>query len=248
MEDSANSPAPAASCSQFLHECQSFISNNAGRRPDEPSTVHDISSLVHLMKCMFACFAPALEAVTKLPQVMAELKETQEEVNVLRNTVKSMANNYNDLIRYSYDQNALIHGIAESDHETPELLCKSVLSVLSASQLKIKSGDIEEVHRLGTRSANKTRPIVCRFVNRSLKRRVVGEFYRKRKTEQAAASSPEAARAVRSPVTNHIPFKRFINVEDLHRSSKLPTEDIQAIERPNHRSPTRKTSKTVRRR
>lgn len=247
VSDLAKGPAVTASCAQFLQECQGFITRNAGRKPDEPSTVHDISSLVHLMKCMFSCFAPALEAATKLPQIVAELNERQEEVKVLRNTVKCLANNYNDLIRYSYDQNALIHGVAEGDNETPESLRKSVLSVLSASQFKPKASDLEDVHRLGTRKTDKIRPIVCKFVSRSFKRRVVGEFYRKRNTERAAASTPDAARSIRSPVTNHVPFGRFIDVDVLCRPGTLPKEDISAPERPHPRTPTRKTRLTSRR-
>lgn len=243
----AMSSAAAASGAQFLQECQGFIASNAGRKADEPSTVQDISSLVHLMKCMFACFAPALEAAAKLPQVMAELKERQEEVKVLRNTVKCLANNYNDLIRYSYDQNALIHGVAESADETPESLRKSVLAVLNASQSKPKASDLEDVHRLGARKADKIRPIVCKFVSRSLKRRIVGDFYRRRNNERSAAKTPEAARAVRSPVTNHIPFKRLIDVEDFYRPFVSPTDDTRAPERPKLHSPTRKTRLTSRR-
>lgn len=243
----AMGPAAAASCAQFLQECQGFITSNSGRKADEPSTVQDISSIVHLMKCMFTCFAPALEAAAKLPQVMAELKERQEEVKVLRNTVQCLANNYNDLIRYSYDQNALIHGVAESADETPESLRKSVLAVLNASQSKPKASDLEDVHRLGTRKTDKIRPIVCRFVSRSLKRRIVGDFYRMRNTERSAARTPEAARSVRSQVTNHIPFKRLIDVEDFCRPLVPPTEDFRAPERPKLHSPTRKTRSTSRR-
>lgn len=227
----------AAACTgaQFLQECQSFISTNSGRKPNEPSTVQDISSLVHLMKCMFTCFAPALEAASKLPQLAAELKQTQEEVVQLRSLVTSFAGNYNDIVRYSYDQNALVHGIEESDGETPDSLRRSVMQVFGTVQAKIKASDLENVHRLGARKAGKVRPLVCTFYSRSLKRRVVSAFYLKRKTEQTAASSPDAARTIRSPVTNHIPFKRLIDLGNLLPNGKSTASEIKPPERPrNH--------------
>lgn len=214
---------------QFLLECQNFIAKNSGRQPNEPSTVQDISSLVHLMKCMFTCFAPALEAAQKLPQLMAEINQTRAEVNLLREKFAVLAGNYNDMLRYSYDQNALVHGVQEDDNETPESLRKAVLQVLSVVQTRPKANDLENVHRLGVRKAGKIRPIVCRFVNRSIKRRVVGEFYRKRKSEQAAAGSAEAARLIRSPVTNHVPFKRLLDVDCM-----FSADDPKADKEPAH--------------
>lgn len=228
--DGAAGPATAGNCAQFAQECQSFITKNAGRAPNEPATVQDISSLVHLMKCMFTCFAPAIEAATHVPQLVAELKQTREEVKVLRDKFTRLSTSYNDAIRYSYDYNALVHGVAECDNESPESLCKSVLHVIGRTSAKPKASDLVDVHRLGTRQPGKTRPIVCRFLNRSLKHRVVGEFYRKRKADQAAAGNPEAARSIRSPVTNHLPFKRLIDIGDFPTSGRLDGGDTRFLE------------------
>lgn len=246
--NSATMEAAACTGAQFLQECQAFISTNSGRKPNEPSTVQDISSLVHLMKCMFTCFAPALEAASKLPQLVAELKQTQEEVVHLRSLVTSLAGNYNDIVRYSYDQNALVHGVEESDGETPDSLRKSVMHVFGTVQAKLKASDLEDVHRLGARKAGKVRPIVCTFFSRSLKRRVVSAFYLKRKTERTAASSPDAARAIRSPVTNHIPFRRLIDLGSLLPAEKSTTSEMQTPERPHNHSTSRKSRLASRRR
>lgn len=233
-----------AAGAQFLQECQNYIVKNSGRQPKDPASVHDISSLVHLMKCMFACVAPILETIQKLPQVVTELNQTREELKELRRRVSTLAENYNDMLRFSYDKNALVHGIKEDDNETPESLRKSAMQVLSAAQTKPKASDLEYVRRLGPRKTGKTRPIVCRFINRSIKHRVVGDFYRKRKSDQAAAASPEAARLIRSPVTNHIPFKRLIEVGD-DLSTVYTKPDAELDRRDNVNRPLARKKKTV---
>lgn len=228
---------------QFVKACQSFIACNAGRKPTEPATIQDISSLVHLMQCMFTSFAPALAAAAKLQAVEEELQNTKSELNLLRGKIVDLAKNCNDQLRFSYDYNLLIHGVEEKDNETEDALRKSALSVLAGVATKPKSADIELIHRLGKMVPGKSRPILCRFINRAIKRRVVREFFAKTKLEKAGAASPDEANNIRSPVTNHSPFKKLINVDELvgtdhpHSSKTVYTnrESTKVARRKHHR-------------
>lgn len=207
---------------QFVKACQSFIACNAGRKPSEPATIQDISALVHLMQCMYTSFAPTLAVAAKLQDVDDKLVRTTDELNKLRGKVVDLARSYNEQLRFSYDCNLLVHGIEEKEDESPDEVRKAALAVLASVPSKPKSTEIELVHRLGKKQPGKTRPILCRFLNRSTKRRVVGDFFARTKQEKAAAASPDEAKKIRSPVTNHLPFNKFINVDDVVVDENAP--------------------------
>lgn len=208
---------------QFVKACQTFIACTAGRKPSEPATIQDISSLVHLMQCMYTSFAPALAVAAKLHDVDDRLKHANDELNLLRGKVADMARSFNEQLRFSYDCNLLVHGVEEKEDESSDEVRKAALTVLASVPSKPKNADIELIHRLGKKLPGKTRPILCRFINRSMKRRVVSEFFSRTKQQKAEAASPDEANMIRSPVTNHLPFKKFINVDDVSETGNPST-------------------------
>lgn len=215
----------------FATDCLKFIEDTSKRSKEAPASAQDISSLAALMLSMYHSLAPLKEYVAKIPQMEEDIKLIKEDVLELKNVVRHVVKNCNSLARHSYDYNVLIHAIPESDDESCDTLRKSAISLLSNSSAKPKSADIEVVHRLGKPKPGKARPVVVKFFNRNVKRRVITEFNYKTDEAKKIETDASAASKIRSQVTNHYPWRKLMNVDLLF--TRFDAEEAMKVRHPD---------------
>lgn len=83
--------------------------------------------------------------------------------------------NINDLEQYTRRNNVRIYGLADDNRlESLDSTCKLVINTLNSKlNMKLVLGDIDIAHRLGKFSSDGNRPVICRFVSRIVKKKVV---------------------------------------------------------------------------
>lgn len=201
--------------SEFATNCMKFIEDTSKKPKDSPASAQDISALAALMLSMFNSLAPLRESVAQIPVIVNDIKVIKDDILELKDVVRSVVKNCNSMARHSYDYNVLVHALPEAEEESNDQLRKSVLSVLSNCSAKPRTSDIEVVHRLGKPKPDKSRPVVVKFFNRNIKRRVVTEFNARVNDSKKSAVNEEAASKIRSQVTNHYPWRKMLDVDSL---------------------------------
>ena len=102
--------------------------------------------------------------------VKKQMEPLDEKISTLQANVAKLQQQQDDLEQYGRRWNLLFHGIHENDNENCEqkvrLLCEEKL------KLKLPPGAVQRAHRIGSKKAERSRPIIVRFTDYNVKRSV----------------------------------------------------------------------------
>lgn len=128
----------------------------------------------------------------------AKYDEQQATITKLEDDNKKLRDSFGNLFlqvdaneQHSRNECLLLHGVAESEDETPDVAVKKFVATANEKLgLDIKTSDIKRAHRLGRKPDDKTksRPIIARFERMSVRNSV---FLAKRKMKGTKMSFTE---------------------------------------------------------
>ena len=108
-------------------------------------------------------------------KLMEENRKLREEVSQLSHALKSQNNDINDLEQYTRRNSIRIYGLDDPDRkETSQVTTERVLKVLNTDlEMQVQPRDIDIAHRMGTFMESGNRPVICKFVSRTLKMQTI---------------------------------------------------------------------------
>lgn len=97
-----------------------------------------------------------------------QVSDCVKKIAILEDNLQAVTKKLDALENSNRRSNLIVYGVQEQPNESPETLLSVVSKEIFEGILKVNTGGIEKIHRLGkhsTEHANKIRPIILRFSN-----------------------------------------------------------------------------------
>ncbi|XP_077528033.1 uncharacterized protein LOC144139611 [Haemaphysalis longicornis] len=104
-----------------------------------------------------------------------QVSDCVKKIASLEDNLQAVTKKLDELENRSRRSNLIIYGVEEKPDESPETLLSVVSKEIFEGILKVNTGDIEKIHRLGkqsTEDVNKIKPIILKFSNNQDKTKI----------------------------------------------------------------------------
>ena len=102
-----------------------------------------------------------------------ELKAKDKTIAELKDHIATLETETDNLQQYSRRNSLRISGIPESDTEDPVEKSLTLINETMKVKPKIELSDVDRIHRVGAKSANKSRPMLIKFSTYLARKRVM---------------------------------------------------------------------------
>lgn len=98
-------------------------------------------------------------------------KEHEVKITRLQSGLRKAKFNQDALEQYTRRENVRISGLPEAADESTESLIRTVISLGESVAVNISESDVSAIHRLGKKTQNRSRQVIVRFTNRTVRNR-----------------------------------------------------------------------------
>uniref|UniRef100_A0A6G5A9P1 Uncharacterized protein n=1 Tax=Rhipicephalus microplus TaxID=6941 RepID=A0A6G5A9P1_RHIMP len=119
----------------------------------------------------------------KLAALDEKILDCTTKVSALEKVVSGLELKLDELENRSRRSNLIVYGIPEDEKEDEESLEQVINNTVAKGVLKIEPVSIERIHRLGKRSANKTRPIIFKLLDDRDKTKILKNCHKLKDTD-----------------------------------------------------------------
>ena len=162
--------------------------------------------------------------------ILVRLSRLELRVNEIANTANTVAKAIDDFQLYSYQYNLKLVGVPQQEGETAEDTVNLCLKIFSGISAEVSEWDIDTAHRVPFRSetqngrrrqASSPQPIICKFVRRIARDRVIAKRREVRRLTPVTFNLPPDEEDLNITIYSHLTPR----LQELLRNAKTFQQD-----------------------